>query len=64
MEVLKREALEQLDYHVQNPHLLIAQTVRDGDSLNTKYIWERYQNEPLQLGRTGDGVVVLTTHMN
>jgi hypothetical protein len=38
MEALKREVLEELDYHVQNPHFLIAQTVRDGDALNTKYV--------------------------
>jgi 8-oxo-dGTP pyrophosphatase MutT (NUDIX family) len=51
MEALKREALEELSYHVQSPHFLMTQTVRDGKDLNTKYLFvEQYHNQPLQLG--------------
>ena len=51
MEAPKREALEELSYHVQSPYLLRAQTVRDGEDLNTKYMFvEQYQDQPLHLG--------------
>ena len=50
-EALEREALEELSYQVQNPFFLIAQTVRDGADLNTKYVFvEPYQDQLLQLG--------------
>jgi 8-oxo-dGTP pyrophosphatase MutT (NUDIX family) len=51
VEALQREALEELAYAVQNPHLLLKQTVRDGQDLNMKYVFlEQYQDEPLRLG--------------
>jgi len=51
MEVLKREVLEELSYQVQNPYFLMTQIVRDGEDLNTKYVFvEQYQKQPLQLG--------------
>ncbi len=51
MEALKREVLEELSFHVQIPYFLMAQTVRDGEDLNTKYVFvEQYQNQPLHLG--------------
>ena len=51
MEALKREALEELSFHVQIPYFLMAQTVRNGEDLNTKYVFvEQYQNQPLHLG--------------
>jgi 8-oxo-dGTP diphosphatase len=51
MEALQREAIEELSYHVQNPYFLMAQTVRDGENLNRKYVFvEEYQNQPLHLG--------------
>jgi 8-oxo-dGTP pyrophosphatase MutT (NUDIX family) len=51
MEALKREALEELAYHVQKPYFLLAQTVKDGQDLNTKYVFvEHYQDQPLHLG--------------
>ncbi len=50
-EALERESLEELSYHVQNPHFLMAQTVTDGADQNTKYVFvERYQDQPLHLG--------------
>ena len=50
-EALKREIREELFYQVQNPKFLLAQTVRDGENDNTKYVFvEQYQDQPLQLG--------------
>ena len=50
-EALAREVLEELSYQVQNPYFLMAQTVRDGEDLNTKYVFvEHYQDQPLHLG--------------
>lgn len=50
-EALAREVLEELSYKVQNPHFLMAQTVRDEEDVNTKYVFvEPYRDQPLQLG--------------
>lgn len=38
-EALRREALEELSYHGQNPYSLLAQRVKDGEELNTKYVF-------------------------
>ena len=51
MEALEREVLEELSFQVQIPYFLMAQTVRDGEDVNTKYVFvEQYQDQPLQLG--------------
>ena len=50
-EALVREVSEELSYRAQKPHLLMTQTVRDGDHDNTKYVFvEPYQDQPLHLG--------------
>ena len=50
-EALEREALEELSYQIRNPYFLMSQTVRDGEHLNTKYVFvERYHDQPLHLG--------------
>ena len=59
MEALKREALEELSFHVQIPYFLMAQTVRDGEDLNTKYV---SKPTPSLRGRTGDGMVFPRRH--
>ena len=51
MKALKREALEELSYQIQSPYFLMAQRVREGEDLNTKYVFvEQYQDQPLHLG--------------
>ena len=48
---LEREILEELSYRVHTPYFLIAQTIREEEEENTKYVFvEQYQNQPLQLG--------------
>lgn len=43
--------IEELSYHVQEPHFLLSQTVKDGEDEHTKYVFiERYEGHPLQLG--------------
>jgi 8-oxo-dGTP diphosphatase len=50
-EALEREMLEELSYQVQSPYLLLAQTIRDEEDENAKYVFiEPYQDQPLQLG--------------
>jgi 8-oxo-dGTP pyrophosphatase MutT (NUDIX family) len=48
---LEREVLEELSYQVQRPYFLMAQTIRDEQDENTKYVFiEKYEDQPLQLG--------------
>ena len=48
---LQREILEELSYQVQSPHYLMAQTFREEEDENTKYVFvEKYRDLPLQLG--------------
>ena len=48
---LEREILEELSYQVHTPYFLIAQTIREEEDENMKYVFvEKYQNQPLQLG--------------
>lgn len=50
-DALKREVIEELSYHVQDPYLLTTQMFRDGEDENTKYVFvERYEDQPLELG--------------
>ncbi len=50
-EALKREVIEELSYHVQDPHFLMTQLFREGEDENTKYVFvERYEGQLLQLG--------------
>ena len=48
---LEREILEELSYQVQSPYYLMAQTFREEEDENTKYVFvEKYRDQPLQLG--------------
>lgn len=50
-DALKREVREELSYHVQDPHFLMSQVVREGEEENTKYVFvEQYGGQPLELG--------------
>ena len=50
-QALEREILEELSYQVQNPYCLMAQTFREEENENTKYVFvEKYRDQPLQLG--------------
>ena len=50
-DALKREVIEELSYHIQNPHFLMTQLFREGEHENTKYVFvERYEGQALELG--------------